>query len=252
MNVKGVDLSYHNRGVSFDKLKELGYKFVILRVGIRGYKYPAINKDICFEEFYKEARRVGLGVGCYFFTQAVNEAEAIEEANWVLETIKGKVFEYPIYIDQEWSNDKHDGRADYNSVATNTAVCKAFCETIQNAGYYAGIYLSDSWLTNKVYWKQLTQFDKWIAKWSILKPNKKRGSYGMWQNTNNLNIGGKRIDGNIAEYDYPTIMLNNGLNYVNKPDTRYDVTIKCISNGDVTKIKELCKTLEINCDVKEI
>lgn len=252
MNVKGVDLSYHNRGVSFDKLKELGYKFVILRVGIRGYKYPNITKDICFEEFYNEAKRVGLGVGCYFFTQAVNEAEAIEEANWVLETIKDKVFEYPIYIDQEWSNANHDGRADYNTVETNTVVCKAFCETIQNGGYYAGIYLSDSWLTNKVNWKQLTQFDKWIAKWSIFKPNKNRGSYGMWQNTNNLTIGNKRIDGDIAEYDYPTIMLNNGLNGVKKPNTRYDVTIKNITKGDVAKIKELCNTLVISCDVKEV
>lgn len=253
MQIKGVDLSYHNKGVSFDKLKELGYKFVILRVGIRGYRYPTINKDKCFEEFYKEARRVGLGVGCYFFTQAITEAEAKEEANWVLETIKGKVFEYPVYIDQEWGDAvNHTGRADYNTVATNTAVCKAFCETIQNAGYYAGIYCADSWLTSKVYWKQLLPYDKWIAKWSVFKPSKNRGDYGMWQNTNNLNIGGKRIDGNIATKDYPNIMLEHGLNGVTKPLRRFDVTIKYISDGDVAKIKELCNTLEINCDVKEV
>lgn len=245
MEVKGLDLSKYQIGIDFNAIKNAGYKFVILRVGVRGYKYSNITKDECFESFYKQAKANGLGVGAYFFTQATNDVEALDEANFVSEAIKGKVFEYPIYIDTEYSNNAHNGRADNISKATRTSVCKTFCDALERRGYYAGIYCSESWLSSKLDYKELRKYDKWIAKWSPIKPYTLYGTYGMWQNSNAVYIGGIRCDGNIRFYDYPAIMKDKCLNGFKNPVKKYRVTVNNITNGDKELIVNVAKSLSL-------
>lgn len=254
--VYGVDLSKHNASVPIEKLKQYGYEFAILRIGIRGYLYPSINKDPYFEDFFNRAKASGLGVGVYFFTQATNSYEAREEAEWVIKELAGRKLEYPVYIDQEWANDKHTGRADYNTVETNTIVCETFCTAIEEAGYYTGIYTSESWLAYRVISSRLTMFDKWIAKWGTAMPSTRYGMYGMWQHTNMLNIDGIRIDGDVAYYNYPKIMKDNGLNnYTDEGivgGEKYNISIKNITNGDKVSIEAYCKNNSLNIEMNEI
>lgn len=244
--VKGVDLSYWNRGVDFNELVKQGIKFVILRIGYRGSKVGTIVKDECFEKFYKSAKEKGLDVGAYFFTQATTSQEALEEAEWCIKELADKKLEYPLYIDQENSTGFPFGRADYNTKREFTNVCKTFCQHCENKGFYAGIYASESWFKSKLYYEELKQFDKWIAKWSIFKPTTKYGTYGMWQNTNSMNIGGLRIDGNQSFYNYPEIMKNKGLNNYDKKAKHYDIIITDITEGDKDTIFTKCEELKID------
>lgn len=253
MEVKGLDLSYHNSAVNFNDIVKAGYKFVILRIGYRGYGNGKIIKDTYFETFYTKAKLNNLDVGVYFFTQATNELEAIEEAEFVMKELNGRKLEYPIFIDQEWSNNNKNGRADYNSVDTNTKVISAFCKAIENYKYYAGFYSNPYWLDNKVNKTELAKYDKWIAKWSLFKPSSTRyESYGIWQNTNSLLVGNYRIDGNICYYDYPNIMIKNNLNGYCTNTKKYSITIPTIKEEYKEDIIELCDKNNILYIVKEI
>lgn len=248
MAIKGVDLSYHNGSVDFNKLKSDGYSFVILRVGYRGYGNGQIVKDTKFSEFFTQAKTAGLNVGVYFFSQAVSKLEAVEEANWVIKQIKMLKLEYPVYIDQELSGaTNNSGRADKLDKQTRTDIITAFCDTIESAGYYRGAYMSLSWLINNVYYEQLRKYDKWIARWGRLaKPTSKYGSYGLWQysNSGKSSATSSRIDLNQAYYDYPNIMKNKGLNGYST-EQLYNITIKNINSINLLKIQELCETLNL-------
>lgn len=114
---------------------------------------------ISTETNHKGASEAGLKVGVYFFTQAVSESEAVEEASMVLEQIKGYKISYPIFLDVEASG----GRGDKVDKTTRTAVCKAFCQTIQNAGYTAGIYANKTWLSEKMDAGSLNSYKIWAG-----------------------------------------------------------------------------------------
>ena len=95
MKEYGLDLSKHNGTIDFDEIKK-NNSFVILRAG-----YGTSTKDPKFEEYYKQAKAAGLKVGAYWYSYALNVNDAKTEAKKCLEVIKGKQFEYPIYIDME-------------------------------------------------------------------------------------------------------------------------------------------------------
>ena len=137
-------------------------------------------------------------MGIYFFTQAVNEVEAVEEASMTLNMIKGYNISYPIFIDTEGSG----GRADGIDKGTRTAVCNAFCATIQNAGYKAGIYASKSWFEGKLNASSLNSYKIWLAQYAT-KPTY-GGRYDLWQYTSSGVIGGinGRVDLNTSYLGY--------------------------------------------------
>lgn len=118
---------------------------MIIRCGYRGSTTGALIEDPTFRTNIKGASGAGLKVGIYFFTQAVNEVEAVEEASMVLGLIKGYNISYPVFLDVESSG----GRADGIDASTRTAVCRAFCQTIQNSGYKSGIYANKTWLNER-------------------------------------------------------------------------------------------------------
>ena len=135
----------------------------------------------------------GLKVGVYYFSQAVNEIEAVEEASAVLGMISGYKITYPVFIDVEYSNSNKDGRADNLSVAQRTAVAKAFCQTIQNGGYRAGVYANKTWLTSFLDMNQLNGYKVWLAQYA--KEVTYKGRYDMWQYSATGKISG--ISGNV-------------------------------------------------------
>lgn len=153
------------------------------------------------------AKANGIPIGLYFFTQAVNTKEAVQEANYVLNLIKtyGVKVTYPIAIDTETANGGA-GRADNLDVATRTAVCKAFCDTIRKAGYTPAIYASRDWFYNNLNMEQLKGYDIWVAHYTnnvAIKTDYKY-DYDMWQYTSSGKVNGivGNVDLNICYKNY--------------------------------------------------
>lgn len=219
---KGIDLSKHNASVDFAKVKADGFSFAIIRCGYRGYASAGtLAEDSKWKEFTSNAITNDVPFGVYFFSQAKTEAEAVEEAQYTLKLVKALAVQptYPIYIDSEWANTSHTGRADNLSKAQRTAVVKAFCDEIERQGYYAGIYASTSWFTSRLNNSELAKYDKWVAQYNTSCTY--GGSYGMWQYGGGQNylrstkvngVASANCDQNFAYRDYPSIIKNAGLN----------------------------------------
>ena len=155
------------------------------------------GKDL-IAEYLEAFRAEGLKVGVYFFTQATDEIEAVEEASYVLDKIKKYRISYPVFLDVEPSG----GRGDKIDKATRTAVCKAFCETIQRAGYTAGIYANKTWLSEKMDVGQLNAYKIWLAQYAATPTY--GGKYDMWQYTSKGKVSGINgdVDLNISYLGY--------------------------------------------------
>ena len=171
----GIDVSKWNGTIDWKAVKNSGVNYVIIRCGYRGSSTGALIEDPKFVTNIKGATAAGIKVGVYFFSQAINRSEAVEEASMVLEQIKKYTISYPVFLDVEASG----GRADGIDKATRTEVIKAFCETIQNSGYTAGVYANKSWLTNKIDTSQLGRYKIWLAQYASAPTY--TGRYDMWQ-----------------------------------------------------------------------
>ena len=205
MKKYGIDISAHNGNIDFNKLKEQ-VDFIILRATW------GTNTDSRFEEYYRECKAHGIPVGAYCYSYSLEAQTGIEEANYILNLIRGKQFEYPIYIDME-DADNYKANHGMPSNATLTAICNNFCETVEKAGCYAGVYASQSWFNNQI--KGVTKYDKWIANWGTDNGAEQKDLSdicGMLQYTSNKYIIGKRFDGNVSYIDYPAIIKKKGLN----------------------------------------
>ena len=143
-----IDISTWQKTINWEKVKTSNIKRVVIRQGFRGYETGKIAKDNMLENHYVASKSIGMPVDLYFFSQAINTAEAIEEANTCIEWAKGKDIGV-IYIDIETANNG-TGRADGNSKTTWTAVADAFCSTCVNAGYKSGIYANLSYFSSKL------------------------------------------------------------------------------------------------------
>ena len=244
--IRGIDVSKHNGYVNFEKVKQNGIDFVILRIGYRGYMDGSLNIDPTFIQNYNKAKKRGLYVGGYFFSQAKDKNEGIAEREYCLKIIKDNniYFDYPVYIDTEWANKNHNGRADNISNSNRTDAIIGFCSTMESNGVYTGIYRSENWLKTKTNYSALTLFDKWIAKWANFAPSEQYGKYNMWQYSNNYKIDDTRFDISKAYIDFADIIKNKGLNKYNKTKI-YDININNISVGDMTTFKKLCEDLKL-------
>ena len=197
----GIDVSKWNKEIDWEQLRKEGVEFAIIRAGYRGSVSGSLVIDPYFEQNIKGAVQNGIDVGIYFFTQAVDEREAVEEASMVLSQVRGYDVTYPIFIDTEGAGGK--GRADELDVPTRSKVCQAFCETIRSGGYTAGIYASKNWLNNRL---DITKFSGdnviWLAEYRD-EPTY-GGTYGMWQYTSAGRINGieGRVDFNLCYWDF--------------------------------------------------
>lgn len=187
----GIDVSKWNGEIDWDKVKNAGVEFAIIRAGYRGSVTGSLVEDPYFDANMKGAAASGIPVGVYFFTQAVNEVEAVEEASAVLQLIREYHLEYPVFIDTEGAGG--NGRADGLDVETRTLVCEAFCRTISNAGQQAGVYGSRNWYNNNLHAEQLENYCIWLAEYRNVPIY--QGYYQMWQYTSKGSIDG--ISGNV-------------------------------------------------------
>ncbi len=157
-----VDLSSFQESIDFEALKKAGVYGVCLRVGFRGYGSGAIVEDDNFKTFYKDAKKAGLKIGVYFYSQAITEEEAVEEADYVISLIKGKKIELPVAFDTEGVY-ADDARGDAMDVGTRTDCAVAFCERIAEKGYEPMIYSNRNWFAQNLDMSRLYNYKLWIA-----------------------------------------------------------------------------------------
>ena len=196
--VMGIDISKHNGNIDWNAVKNSGVQYVILRCGYRGSASGVLVEDQKFKRNIQGAMAAGLKVGIYFFSQAVNEVEAVEEASMTLSLIKNYRITYPVYIDVESAN----GRADGISKAARTSVINAFCQTIRNSGYTPGLYANKNWLTEKINTGALGGCKIWLAQY-VAAPTY-GGRYEMWQYSSRGSIAGIKgnVDLNVSYMSY--------------------------------------------------
>lgn len=223
--IKVIDVSYYQQNIDYAKVKAAGIKGVILRCGRTGYgASKSKQEDSMFKKHYEGFKAVGMPVGAYYYSCAVTEAEAKKEAELVKTILKDKKLDYPVYFDTE---DNHDINATGNSKTSQysigktklTKVAQAFLQTLEDAGYFVGIYASKSWLENQLDMSQLSEYAVWLAQYAS-QPTYK-GEYGMWQYSSTGRVDGisGNVDMNYCYEDYPTIIKNKGLNGYSKPQT---------------------------------
>ncbi len=193
----GIDVSKYNKEIDWNAVKDSGVQFAIIRCGYRGSKSGSIVVDPYFNANIEGATAAGIPIGVYFFTQAVNQVEAVEEASAVLSLIGGHDLKYPVFIDTEGAGGA--GRADNLDVQTRSEVCEAFCETIRSSGRRAGIYASRNWFNNRLDITKFTENDViWLAEYADAPSY--GGKYSIWQYSSAGRISGieGRVDMNLS------------------------------------------------------
>lgn len=182
--VNGIDVSQHNGAIEWDKVAN-DTDFAIIRTGYRGYGNGNIIKDSLFEENIIAANKENIPVGVYFYSQAISEQEACEEAEFVLDLIKHHNIDLPVFIDYEYAynNDGELAGRLFNSHLSSAQaadIINAFCERINKAGKYAGVYSSSSIYNFDI---KTSALNKNIYIWVADYNNKLSfiGSYDVWQ-----------------------------------------------------------------------
>lgn len=187
----GIDVSGKNGNVDWYSVKRAGVEFAIIRVGYRGAVTGSLVEDSCFSVNMRGAAANDMPVGVYFFSRAANEVEAVEEASAVLRLIREYKLEYPVFIDAEGVGG--NGRTQVPDADTRTLICEAFCRTVKNAGYDAGVYGSRNWFDNNLEMDRLQDYSIWLAEYRSVPLYKEY--YNMWQHTSQGKIDG--ISGNV-------------------------------------------------------
>ena len=224
----GVDVAKYQGTIDWKKVKGAGVDFCILQAG---YGRSTTQKDPTFESNYKNAKAAGLNVGVYWYSYAVSADDARTEAKACIEIIKGKQFEYPIYYDIEEQSQFNKGRSFCDSIA------KAFCDELEKAGYFAGIYTGRYAAQNYFSASTFKRYALWIAEYGG-KLNY-TGDYGIWQNSSTWRVSG--INGNVdhdySYVDYPSIIKNAGLNGFKKKTETKKADAKKTDTKKKTEVK---------------
>lgn len=207
--MKGIDVSVHNGSIDWQKVKNAGIQFAILRAG---YGRELSQEDAKFEENYRNAKEAGIPIGAYWYSYAMSENEARLEADVFLSVIKGKQFEMPVYFDLEEKKQFDLGKEKVS------AIMKAFLEKVEKSGYFVGLYGSASSLTTHTADDIKSRYTIWLAHWT--EQTNYSGDYGIWQYSDKGKVDG--ISGNLdldtAYIDFPAIIKNKGLNGYGQPN----------------------------------
>lgn len=207
----GIDVSRWQGDFNFANAKNNeGVEFAIIKAGGGD---DGLYKDSRFEDNYRKCMECGLPKGAYFFGNAKSVADAKKEAEYFISILGGKKYEYPVFYDVEGKMITDNDRA------TLTGIVKAFCSTMEAAGYWVGIYSSESFFNSKMNDGELTRYSHWIARWGKGKPVLSSGAETqMWQFGGETNlirsnkINGQTCDQNYCYVDYPAKIKAAGLN----------------------------------------
>lgn len=197
---KGIDVSTFQGDINWKKVKNDGIDFAIIRLGFRGYESGKIVLDSKFEDNIEGSLKAGIDTGVYFFTEAINEKEAVEEAEFVIENLKEYKINMPVVIDVEESANKEKTRTRDVTAEQRTKNVIAFCEKIKSAGYDVMIYGNLKSFMVMMNFEELENYDKWFAyyRYPFHFPYKIK----MWQYTSSEKIDGidGKTDANLMFY----------------------------------------------------
>ncbi|MDD3394215.1 MAG: glycoside hydrolase family 25 protein [Anaerotignum sp.] len=197
----GIDVSKYQGDIDWGKVKNDGIEFAILRGGYRGSGNGEIVLDEKFLENIQQATEAGIKIGVYFFSQAITEAEAIEEANFLLEHTKEYTITYPFVFDMEKFG-VEENRIDTLTIEERTAISRAFCDTIQESGKKAMIYGGNSWFLYRLQPSEIQYYDLWLAEYSS-EPSYPY-EFQIWQYSDAGMVDGiaTKVDMNLSFCDY--------------------------------------------------
>ena len=185
-----VDVSSHQQEIDWELVAANGVEFAMIRVGYRGYTEGEIQPDEYFVQNIEGARAAGLDVGVYFFSQALDEQEAIDEANYVLEQIKDYPLSYPVIFD--WEDIEADARTDGMDSVQLTKNAIAFCDTIEQAGYRAGVYFNQRFGYEEFDLESLQDYVFWLAEYNDTPSFSFH--FQIWQYCNDGRVDGIKTD----------------------------------------------------------
>ena len=211
----GIDVSRWQGNFNFAQAKAEGVQFAIIKAGGGD---DGLYKDSKYETYYKAAKAQGLNVGAYYFGKAKTVERASQEADHFISLLAGHQFEYPVYYDVE---------ADMLNLGKEllTQIVFAFCDKVEKAGYYSGLYTGEWAINNNFNDNELKHFTHWIAKWAKTKPKCKSGAtVGVWQFGGSTNlirpntIAGVVCDQDYCFQDFPSAVKKYGLNGFPSPE----------------------------------
>ena len=202
-SIAGIDVSEHQGDIDWNAVKNAGIEFAIIRVGYRTYGGGEITLDTTFEQNLRNADAAGIKTGVYFFSQAIDPEEAIEEADAVIDAIRPYNITYPVIFDWELITGD-SARTDVMTVDNLADACISFCERVKSAGYTPMIYQNKNTTMFKLDLPKLQDYDFWLAEYGD-KPTYYY-DYQMWQYSSTGKVPGinGEVDMNISFKDYST------------------------------------------------
>ena len=213
----GIDVSQWQGDINWNAVQT---DFAILRAG---YGKEKSQIDTKFERNYNGCKAAGIPVGAYWYSYALSADEARKEADAFINALKGKKFEYPVYLDVEEAKTLKLGRDKVSEIII------AFLEKMEKAGFFAGLYMSASPLTTHTTDFVKKRFAIWVANYGVSKPNYS-GQYGMWQKSSTGKVNGisGNVDLNECYVDYPKQIKADGKNGFEKSKPEEKPQVKTI------------------------
>ena len=220
--MKGIDVSSHQGKIDWEAVKSSGIEFAIIRAG-----YGLITTDKCFEYNITEAKRVGLKVGVYWFSYALNEGDAVVEADCCYYNIQNHKMDFPIFYDFEYATETYGEK---NGVShtdkSRSAIIKAFCDKMKEYGYDSGIYTNLDYIKHKLDMKPLEDYPLWLANYSPQEGQTELKEF-MRQTTSSGKVQG--INGNV-DLDECFAKIND-----NKPSEWSEEAIKWAVKNNILR-----------------
>lgn len=188
----GIDVSSHQGTIDWEAVADDGIDFAYIRCGYRGYSEGGIEADERFEENIEKAQDAHIKIGAYFFSQATDVEEAQEEAEFVIEQLRGIPLDLPVTFDME-DLGVEDSRIAGLTMEEKTAIALAFCETLEKGGYTPMIYGNIQWLTQSVDLNQISEEKIWLAQYNEVPTF--AYDFELWQYSNTGTVEG--ISGSV-------------------------------------------------------
>lgn len=215
--IKGIDVSHWQNLIDFERVKAAGFDFVIIKAGGSDYGFYT---DKMFKTNYAKAKAAGLKVGAYYFVgkKFLGEYNGAADGARFVELLKGMQFEFPVFLDVETTDIR------LKKEATDAAI--AFCDVLEKAGYFVGIYGSDvSGFKERLEHDRLKKYTHWVARYGSKEPEQ-CPEWQIWQFSSKGTVPGisGSVDLDVSKIDYINIMKERGLNGFPKPVKKVEET----------------------------
>ena len=225
----GIDVAKYQGIIDWQQVKESGIDFAMVRVGYRTMADGEIREDPTAWYNLQEAAKAGIPVGVYFFSTAISEEEAVEEAQWVIKRIASYPITYPVVYDCE-GYDGEESRQNGLSKQERTDIALAFLSTITENGYEGMFYSSRNEMHEEKHWdvsRIASDYKIWVAQYPeqpypLTAASTYDGEHHMWQYSKQGKVTGigEEVDMNIAYFGYDGIRKphNKNMQEVLPPD----------------------------------